>query len=98
MENIHPSSYKNIHRTSYIFSDCKVGKNCRIGAYAIIGSLGLLCKRGEDNKLTRVKSEGSVILEDNVDIGAGSYIQRGKIGNKLFGKYSQSLDLLGSNR
>lgn len=75
-----------IHYTAYIFQGCKVGKNCRIGAYAVIGSLGLLCKRGKDNKLTRVESKGSVIVEDDVDIGAGSCIQRGKIGNTIIGR------------
>lgn len=75
-----------IHPNAYIFPDCKIGKNCRFGANVVIGSLGLLCRRGEDNKLTRVKSEGSVIIEDNVDIGAGSCIQRGKIGNTVIGQ------------
>ena len=57
-----------IHHTAYVFPDCTIGKNCRIGAYAVIGSLGLLCKRGEDNKLTRVESKGSVIIEDMGEI------------------------------
>jgi len=70
----------------YIFPGCTIGKNCRIGAYTVIGSLGLLCKRGKDNKLTRVESKGSVIIEDDCDIGAGSCIQRGKIGNTVIGQ------------
>lgn len=77
-----------IHSTAFIFSDCQIGKNCRIGAHVVIGSLGLATQRHFDATLLRVHSKGIVILDDNVDVGANTVIHRGRDGNTVIGKGS----------
>lgn len=79
---------KGIHSTAYVFPDCVIGQNCRIGPHAVIGSLGLAVKEGDDGSFKRVETKGTVILEDNVDIGALTVIHRGVEGDTVIGQGS----------
>lgn len=76
----------NIHPTAYVFPDCVIEENCRIGPYVVIGSLGVWINKQEDGSLTRKKAEGKVIIKDNVDIGAHACIHRGFTGNTVIGE------------
>ncbi len=80
------------HNTAHVFPDCVIGENCRIGARAVIGSVGLIIRKivsgDEANLLERIKSEGIVIVEDNVDIGANTTIHRGRDDDTIIGKGS----------
>jgi UDP-3-O-[3-hydroxymyristoyl] glucosamine N-acyltransferase len=58
-----------------IYEGCKIGKNCIIHAGAVIGSDGFgFAKEGESYK--KIPQLGNVVVEDNVEIGANTTIDR----------------------
>ncbi len=75
-----------------IHSHCIVRENCKIGSNVIlqnnvtIGSDGFgFAKRG-DNSWFKIPQAGIVIIEDDVEIGAGTTIDRATIGATVIGK------------
>ena len=58
-----------------IYAGCKIGKNCIIHAGAVIGSDGFgFAKEGDIYK--KIPQLGNVVIEDNVEIGANTTIDR----------------------
>ncbi|GHV57771.1 UDP-3-O-acylglucosamine N-acyltransferase [Bacteroidia bacterium] len=58
-----------------IYADCCIGKNCIIHAGAVVGSDGFgFAKEGEVYQ--KIPQLGNVIIEDNVEIGANTTIDR----------------------
>ena len=58
-----------------IYAGCKIGKNCIIHAGAVIGSDGFgFAKEGDSYK--KIPQLGNVVIEDNVEIGANTTIDR----------------------
>jgi len=75
-----------------IHSHCVVRENCQVGNDVIlqnnvtIGSDGFgFAKRG-DNSWFKIPQAGIVIIEDDVEIGAGTTIDRATIGATIIGK------------
>lgn len=69
-----------------IYSECVVGDNCVIKSDAIIGSDGFGFAPTEDGSFRKVPQIGNVILEENVDIGAGTTIDRATMGSTIIRK------------
>lgn len=67
---------------------CKIGKNCVIQPGAVIGSdgFGFVKVNGNNTKIDQI---GSVVIEDNVEIGANTTIDRGAIGDTIIKKYTK---------
>ncbi|QCE42830.1 UDP-3-O-(3-hydroxymyristoyl)glucosamine N-acyltransferase [Psychroserpens sp. NJDZ02] len=68
---------------SKIYSDCIIGKNCVINSGAIIGADGFGFAPNEDGEYTKVPQIGNVILEDFVDVGAATTIDRATLGSTI---------------
>ena len=66
-----------------IYSETVIGKNCIIHSGAIIGADGFGYSPNKDGTFTRVPQTGNVILEDNVDVGAGTTIDRATLGSTI---------------
>jgi len=66
-----------------IYSETIIGNNCVIQSGAIIGSDGFGFAPNKDGSYNKVPQTGNVILEDNVDIGAGTTIDRATIGSTI---------------
>ena len=60
-----------------------IGNNCVIHSGAIVGADGFGFSPGEDGKYSKVPQIGNVIIEDNVDIGAGTTIDRATLGSTI---------------
>jgi len=69
-----------------IYSECVIGKNCVINSGAIIGADGFGFAPNEKGEYIKVPQIGNVILEDNVDIGAGTTIDRATLGSTVIKK------------
>ncbi|MFP4846787.1 UDP-3-O-(3-hydroxymyristoyl)glucosamine N-acyltransferase [Winogradskyella sp. PE311] len=69
-----------------IYSDCIIGNNCVINSGAIIGADGFGFAPNEKGEYSKVPQIGNVILEDNVDIGAGTTIDRATLGSTIIRK------------
>jgi UDP-3-O-[3-hydroxymyristoyl] glucosamine N-acyltransferase len=67
-----------------IYHNCKIGNNCVIAANCTIGATGF----GYyfiDGKHQLIPHTGGVIIEDCVEIGANTCVDRAKFGNTLIG-------------
>lgn len=83
--SIYPNSYIGekvsigentiIHAGVKIYSNCVIGKNCIIHAGAVIGSDGFGFAKEEDI-YKKIPQLGNVIIEDDVEIGANSTVDR----------------------
>jgi len=67
-----------------IYHNCHVGNNCIIQANSTIGSTGFGYSY-IDGQHRLIPHNGGVILEDGVEIGANSCVDRAKFGNTLIG-------------
>lgn len=71
---------------SKIYSESIVGNNCVIHSGAIIGADGFGFTPNEKGEYSKVPQTGNVILEDNVDVGAGTTIDRATLGSTVLRK------------
>ncbi len=72
-----------------ILHDCVVGNNCTIQSNAVIGSEGFGYALGNDNQYERIPQLGNVVLEEDVDIGACTTIDRASLGSTLIQRGSK---------
>lgn len=70
---------------SVVYDGCVIGNNCIIHAGAVIGSDGFGFT-SENGAYTKIAQLGNVILEDNVEIGANTTIDRAVMGSTLIHK------------
>jgi UDP-3-O-[3-hydroxymyristoyl] glucosamine N-acyltransferase len=94
--SIYPNSYigdnviigdnTTIHPGVKIYQDCKVGSNCIIHAGAVIGSDGFGFAPNEKGEFQKVPQIGNVVIEDNVEIGANTTIDRATMGSTIIRK------------
>lgn len=69
-----------------IYSETEIGNNCTIHSGTIIGSDGFGFAPTEDGSYSKVPQIGNVILEDNVEIGACTTIDRATLGSTIIRK------------
>lgn len=69
-----------------IYSDSIIGNECVIHSGAIIGADGFGFTPNEQGEYDKVPQTGNVVLEDNVDVGAGTTIDRATLGSTILRK------------
>ena len=69
-----------------IYSETIIGNNCTIHSGAIIGSDGFGFAPNPDGTYTKIPQIGNVIIEDNVDIGSCTTIDRATMGSTIIRK------------
>ncbi len=69
-----------------VYSDCIIGNHCVINSGAIIGADGFGFAPNENGEFTKVPQTGNVIIEDYVDIGAATTIDRATLGSTIIRK------------
>lgn len=74
-----------IHSGVKIYQDCIIGDNCILHSNVVIGSdgFGFAPIQGSYNKIPQL---GNVVIEDEVEIGAGTTIDRATMGSTLIRK------------
>ncbi|MEO6719754.1 MAG: UDP-3-O-(3-hydroxymyristoyl)glucosamine N-acyltransferase [Ferruginibacter sp.] len=82
-----------IHPGVKIYHECVVGNNVVIHAGTVIGGDGFGFAPQPDGTFKKVPQIGNVVIEDNVEIGANTTIDRGTIGSTLI-KAGAKLDNL----
>lgn len=75
-----------LHPGVKIYNDCVLGKNVLIHAGTVIGSDGFGFAPNADGSYNKVPQIGNVIIEDDVEIGANTTIDRATIGSTLIKK------------
>ncbi|AIY14763.1 UDP-3-O-(3-hydroxymyristoyl)glucosamine N-acyltransferase [Cellulophaga baltica] len=69
-----------------IYSESVIGNNCVIHSGVIVGSDGFGFTPNAEGEYKKVPQTGNVIIEDNVDIGAGTTIDRATLGSTIIRK------------
>jgi UDP-3-O-[3-hydroxymyristoyl] glucosamine N-acyltransferase len=82
-----------LHPGVKIYKDCVIGNKVTIHAGAVIGSDGFGFAPQADGSFKKVPQIGNVIIEDDVEIGANTTIDRATIGSTLI-KAGAKLDNL----
>jgi UDP-3-O-[3-hydroxymyristoyl] glucosamine N-acyltransferase len=69
-----------------VYSDCVIGSDCTIHAGSVIGADGFGFTPNTNNEYKKVAQIGNVIIEDHVEIGAVTTIDRATLGSTIIRK------------
>ncbi|MDN3594502.1 UDP-3-O-(3-hydroxymyristoyl)glucosamine N-acyltransferase [Zunongwangia endophytica] len=69
-----------------VYSETVIGENVTLHGGCIIGADGFGFSPNEKGEYSKVPQIGNVIIEDNVDIGAGTTIDRATLGSTIIRK------------
>lgn len=74
-----------LYANAVVYDECVIGDRCIIHAGAVIGAdgFGFALQKGEHHKIPQI---GNVIIEDDVEVGACSSIERAALGSTIIGK------------
>jgi len=77
-----------------IYSECRIGANCVIHAGAVIGADGFGFAPNSENNYKKVPQIGNVLIEDYVEVGANTTIDRATMGSTIIRKGVKLLTML----
>lgn len=66
-----------------IYGGCKIGNDCRIHAGVVVGSDGFGFAPQSDRNYKKIPQVGNVVIEDHVEIGANTTIDRAMMGSTI---------------
>lgn len=66
-----------------IYRDCKIGKFCTLHSGVVIGADGFGFTPNSENNYQKVPQIGNVIVEDHVEIGANTCVDRATLGSTI---------------
>jgi UDP-3-O-[3-hydroxymyristoyl] glucosamine N-acyltransferase len=85
-ENVTIGHHVTIHPGVVIYADCIIGNHVTIHGGTIIGSDGFGFAPKEDGSYQKIPQLGNVVIEDHVEIGANTTIDRATIGSTIIRK------------
>jgi UDP-3-O-[3-hydroxymyristoyl] glucosamine N-acyltransferase len=83
--NVKIGKFSAVHPNCVIYDNVSIGSDCEIHAGAIIGADGFGFVRGE-NGYVKFPQIGTVVIEDDVVIGANSCVDRAALGETRIGR------------
>ncbi len=69
-----------------VYEGCVIGNNCILHAGVVIGSDGFGFSPNAENNYQKVPQIGNVLIEDHVEIGANTSIDRATMGSTIISK------------
>jgi len=69
-----------------LYSETQIGNNCIIHSGVVMGADGFGFSPNEEGEYNKVPQIGNVIIEDHVEVGAGSTIDRATLGSTIIRK------------
>ncbi len=85
-DNVKIGDNTTIYAGVKVYKNCVIGKDCTIHAGAVIGSDGFGFAPNSNNEYKKVAQIGNVILNDHVEIGANTTIDRATMGSTVIQK------------
>lgn len=82
-ENVRIGSDTTLNPGVIVYYDCTIGNECTIHGGSVIGADGFGFAPQSDNNYKKVAQIGNVIIEDNVEIGANTTIDRATLGSTI---------------
>ena len=71
---------------SKVYPECEIGSSCTLHSGVVIGGDGFGFAPNSENNYQKVVHTGNVILEDHVEIGANTTIDRATLGSTIIRK------------
>ncbi|QCD52563.1 UDP-3-O-(3-hydroxymyristoyl)glucosamine N-acyltransferase [Campylobacter sp. RM16192] len=78
-----------LHPNVVVYNDCVIGDKCHINANAVIGSDGYGYAHTKTGEHIKIYHNGNVILEDFVEIGACTTIDRGVFESTIIKRHTK---------
>jgi UDP-3-O-[3-hydroxymyristoyl] glucosamine N-acyltransferase len=69
-----------------VYENCVIGKDCTIHAGTVIGADGFGFAPQSDNNYQKIAQIGNVVIEDHVEIGANTTVDRATMGSTIIKK------------
>ena len=69
-----------------VYYNCVIGNNCTLHSGSVIGSDGFGFAPTEDGSYKKIPQMGNVVLEDNIEIGANTVVDRATLGSTIIRK------------
>ena len=85
-DNATVGTYTTIFAGARVYSETQIGKNCVIHSGTILGADGFGFAPNSEGNYKKVPQIGNVILEDHVEIGANTCIDRATLGSTIIRK------------
>lgn len=85
-DNVRIGNDTVIHPSVTIYNDCIVGDRCIIHAGTIVGADGFGFAPNENGEYQKVPQIGNVVIEDDVEIGSNTTIDRATMGSTYIRK------------
>lgn len=82
-EHVKIGDFTMVHPGVKVYSECVIGSNCTLHAGVIIGADGFGFAPQADNRYAKVPQIGNVVVEDRVEIGANTAIDRATLGSTI---------------
>lgn len=84
-ENVEIGDDTEIRAGVKIYEGCRIGSRCRIHSGAVIGADGFGFAPKADGSYEKIPQIGNVVVEDDVEIGANTTIDRATFGSTRIG-------------
>ncbi|MBL7885036.1 MAG: UDP-3-O-(3-hydroxymyristoyl)glucosamine N-acyltransferase [Bacteroidia bacterium] len=85
-DNVIIGNNTTIYSGVKIYYDCVIGNDCTIHASTVIGSDGFGFAPNSENNYKKVPQIGNVVIEDHVEIGSNTSIDRATMGSTIIRK------------
>src|SRR5437868_965209 len=86
---VHVGEDSVIHSGVRLREGTQVGARVRIHDNAVVGSDGFGYAKDEEGRWLKIPQTGRVVIEDDVEIGAGTTIDRASVGESRIGRGSK---------
>lgn len=85
-DNVKIGESTQLHAGVKVEYDCEIGANCILHAGAVIGADGFGFAPAEDGSYKKIMQIGNVVIQDDVEIGANTTIDRATMGSTIIGR------------
>ncbi len=83
---VHIGAYTKIQTGTRVLHDCIIGPHCFLYPNVVVGSDGFGFAPQADGSYEKIEQLGNVIIEEQVEIGAGTTIDRAAMGSTIIRK------------
>lgn len=84
--NVRIGAHTHLYPQVTVYHDCEVGQRCILHAGCRIGSDGFGFAPQPDGSFQKIPQTGNVVIEDEVEIGANTCIDRATLGHTRIGR------------
>jgi UDP-3-O-[3-hydroxymyristoyl] glucosamine N-acyltransferase LpxD len=82
-ENVEIGDNTEIYHHVVITDNCQIGRRCRVKSSTVIGEKGFGFEIGEDGTVVEIPHVGSVVIGDEVEIGALNTVVQGTLSSTV---------------